>query len=199
MNEKHPESDPKPCLTKASRGRWHGPQPVVLAIGVNQGDRREALARCCLALQHQGIRPVRTSRIFETRPLAGSEGPAYFNTCLLVETSLMPHELLYRCQGIERAFGRKRERRWAARTLDIDLIVYGHAQIETPKLTLPHPAWRERDFVLWGLRDLDVWIEAASPSVEHSQFDRWLKGAEACILSAQSWPLAGRPREGCAF
>lgn len=193
MNEKHPDRGHKSAKASASRRRWHGPHPVVLAVGINQGDRREALARCCLALKSQGIRPVRASRIFETRPLAGSEGPAYLNTCLLVETSLMPHPLLYRCQGIERSFGRRRERRWAARTLDLDLITYGRARIRTPKLIVPHPAWIERDFVLWGLRDLGIRIAGATPHAEHMQFDRWLKHAEACILSAQTWPLAERP------
>lgn len=192
MNEKTSDAGAPGAPSSSRLLRWNGPEPVVLALGANQGDRRGALERVCLALRRQGIRPVGASRIFETRPLRGSEGPAYLNACVKVQTSLMPHELLRRCQGVERAFGRRRERRWGARTLDIDLIAYGRFHVRTPTLTVPHPRWFERDFILWGLRDLGVWMERATPAAESEQFHHWLRAAEACILSAYSWPLIAR-------
>lgn len=196
LKEKHRKPRPRPAPGAAPRRRWGGPKPVLLALGVNQGDRLGTLERAWRALENQGIRPVRASRIFETRPLPASEGPAYYNACVEVETSLMPHPLLWRCQGIERAFGRTRERRWAARTLDIDLIAYGRLRIDTASLKVPHPRWFERDFVLWGLRDLGIRLAGVPAAEEAAQFDRWLEDAEPCILSARQWPLPGRPREG---
>lgn len=92
------------------------------------------------------------SRVEETAPLAGGEGPVaqppYFNQMVLLETGLEPAELLARCQAIELERGRDRKahERWGPRTLDLDIVRYGTKTVKTPELTIPHPELPNRDF-----------------------------------------------------
>lgn len=128
--------------------------PIVIALGCNQGPRRAMLERACRLMCRQGIEPVRRSRLYWTRPLEGSGGPIYLNAAVAVKTSHRPLALLGRCQAIEREMGRVRRERGAPRTIDLDLIFYGAVRLDHPALTLPHPAWEERDFVVACLGDL---------------------------------------------
>ena len=83
------------------------------------------------------------------RPIGGPAGQEPFlNAAALLETSLPPAELLARLQRIELHLGRTRETRWAARTLDLDLLLYDNLVLNTPYLTLPHPRMAFRRFVL---------------------------------------------------
>lgn len=170
------------------RGPWTGPFPVVLALGSNLGPRRENLERACTALEARGIRIDRRSRLYATRPLPGSGGGTYLNACLLVHTALDPSALLAAALAVERDFGRVRAVRWAPRALDIDLIFYGSARIDRPALRVPHPAWRERDFILEALRDLAVPLPGLRAPETAAAFRGWLDRAERCILSACTWP-----------
>lgn len=176
--------------------RWAGPQPVILALGCNQGPRLHTFDRACRVLKREGIRVVKRSRLYETKPLPGSEGPAYLNACVQVQTRLDPMGLLARCQGIEREFGRVRTHRWSRRPLDIDLILYGWNRIDLEDLKIPHPAWRERDFILEGLRDLGLNRLPLHLNPEGGAFPSWLPMAENCILAAYPWPSAKAPPGG---
>jgi 2-amino-4-hydroxy-6-hydroxymethyldihydropteridine diphosphokinase len=80
--------------------------------------------------------------------------PDYCNAVALVETALTPQHLLQCLLEIEAAHGRIRKQRWAARTLDLDLLLFGGLQLREPRLTIPHPRLHERDFVLRPLCDL---------------------------------------------
>lgn len=80
--------------------------------------------------------------------------PDYVNAVAALESELSPHELLRALQTIEQAHGRQRGERWAARTLDLDLLLHGSTLLDTPELTLPHPRMLERAFVLRPLADL---------------------------------------------
>jgi 2-amino-4-hydroxy-6-hydroxymethyldihydropteridine diphosphokinase len=79
----------------------------------------------------------------------------FCNVVLELTTSLDPYVLLSFCQKIERHQGRIRKRHWGPRTIDIDIILYGMRTIKTPKLTLPHPWFLERDFVLKPLLEIN--------------------------------------------
>lgn len=101
-------------------------------------------------------------------PLPGetvSTQPDYCNAVLLIETTLDALALLDGLQGIERAQGRVRGERWAARTIDIDLLLYGDRIIDQPRLTVPHPGLAARRFVLQPLADLapELRLPAAAP------------------------------------
>lgn len=90
----------------------------------------------------------------------GPEGqPDYINAAVRLETSLDPQALLQQLQTIENNHGRQRTIRWGARTLDLDLLLYGDRQIDEPNLTIPHPEIMNRDFVLYPLYDLAPELE----------------------------------------
>lgn len=94
------------------------------------------------------------SRLYQSSPMAGMDQPDYVNAVARVDTSLEPHTLLEELQAIETAHGRVREERWGARTLDLDLLLYGSITIDTPDLIVPHPGVGEREFVLYPLYDI---------------------------------------------
>lgn len=73
--------------------------------------------------------------------------PHFYNTVVKIHTRLSPQQLLKHCQNLEKKQGRQRKIRWGARTLDIDIILYGNQHIKTPTLIIPHPLYQERDFV----------------------------------------------------
>ncbi|OLT43284.1 2-amino-4-hydroxy-6-hydroxymethyldihydropteridine pyrophosphokinase [Serinicoccus sp. CNJ-927] len=144
--------------------------PVVIALGANLGgtdgaEPAETLRAAVGRLRRlRGLRGVRASRSFVTAPVGGEAvagQPDYVNAVVLARTSLSPASLLAALHRVEAAFGRTREVRWGARTLDLDLVQYGDPSAgtdvvsEDPELTLPHPRSHERAFVLVPWADLD--------------------------------------------
>ncbi|MBS3995953.1 MAG: 2-amino-4-hydroxy-6-hydroxymethyldihydropteridine diphosphokinase, partial [Hydrogenophaga sp.] len=106
------------------------------------------------ALAHTpGLRLVKASRPYRTAPV-DSCGPDYLNAVAEVSTTLTAPALLVTLQAIENANGRERPYRNAPRTLDLDLLLYGDARIDSPDLTLPHPRMWARAFVLVPLADI---------------------------------------------
>jgi 2-amino-4-hydroxy-6-hydroxymethyldihydropteridine diphosphokinase len=128
-----------------------------VALGSNLGDRAGhlAAARAALAALPR-TRVVDESRVEETAPLGGMEQPAYLNQMVLLETALDPRALLAACQAIERSRGRVRGERWGARTLDLDIVRYGHRRIAEPDLIIPHPELSNRDFWIRELAELEA-------------------------------------------
>jgi 2-amino-4-hydroxy-6-hydroxymethyldihydropteridine diphosphokinase len=147
----------------------HSVHKAVLALGGNIGDRFESLQSALDALADApGIQPLSISPVYETAPYGGpddavdlSDQPAYLNAVAVVGTDLTPHQLLIRTQAIEEALHRVRGVRWAARTIDVDIIVYDDLELRDGDLTVPHSRAHERPFVLrpW----LDVEPDAVIP------------------------------------
>jgi 2-amino-4-hydroxy-6-hydroxymethyldihydropteridine diphosphokinase len=130
--------------------------PVVLALGSNLGDRLANLQRGVDALCAQpGLDQVALSPVYETAPVGGPAQPDYLNAVLVAATSLPARAILDRGRAAEAAAGRARGERWGARTLDVDVIVYGNQASADPELTLPHPRAHERAFVLAPWHDVD--------------------------------------------
>jgi 2-amino-4-hydroxy-6-hydroxymethyldihydropteridine diphosphokinase len=130
---------------------------ALLALGGNVGDVRDTLDGAIKALcDGQAVRLLARSSEYRTPPWGVVEQPAFVNLCIAVETSLPPPALLARSQAVERAFGRERayERRFGPRPLDIDIIAYDDLTVQTPELTLPHPRWSNRAFVLVPLAEI---------------------------------------------
>ncbi|MFC5430070.1 2-amino-4-hydroxy-6-hydroxymethyldihydropteridine diphosphokinase [Paraburkholderia denitrificans] len=119
-----------------------------LGIGANLGDARQTLkdAVVCLAQQHT-LAVLAKSSIYRTAPI-DADGDDYLNCVVKLDTSLGAPELLALCQRIEHHFGRERPFRNAPRTLDIDILLFGDAVIDTADLTVPHPRMTARAFVL---------------------------------------------------
>ena len=141
---------------------------AVLALGGNLGDREQTLTAAIAAISEiEGVALVAQSPLVESVAVteAGEDEtqPSYLNCVVLVDTTLKPKKLLAALNQIENDFGRIRLERWAARTLDIDIISYGSELIETRSLVVPHPRAHERGFVLvpWILVDPDAVLPGA--------------------------------------
>jgi len=124
---------------------------ALLGLGSNLGDREATLRAAVAAIDAlPDVRVSRTSAFHRSRPVGGPAGQGEFlNAAATIETKTPPLRLLAELQDIESRLGRRATTvRWAARPLDIDLLLYGAEVIETPMLTLPHPRLTFRRFVL---------------------------------------------------
>ncbi|MFL0560775.1 2-amino-4-hydroxy-6-hydroxymethyldihydropteridine diphosphokinase [Sphingomonas sp. 179-I 2A4 NHS] len=125
----------------------------VIAAGSNRRGRHGTPpAEIAAALEHIKGR-VTAAAIRSSAPM-GPSTRRFANTVALVETRARPEKLLRRLKRIERRFGRRPGQRWGARVIDLDIILWSGGAFEGPGLTIPHPAFRERDFVLTPLLDL---------------------------------------------
>ena len=125
-----------------------------VALGSNLGDREENLRAALKHLQENGIEVVKTSTFIETEPYGVTDQPGFVNAVCQVETELAPLELLHLLLSIEQEMGRVRLRRWGERNIDLDLLLYEDAVLESEELTLPHPDMQNRDFVLIPLAEI---------------------------------------------
>lgn len=127
---------------------------AAIAIGSNLGDRAAHVAFARDALGRL-LADLRFSRVIETDPVGG-EGPQarYLNAAAAGVTTLGPRALLDALLALERQRGRERPRPTAARTLDLDLILYGNLMVDEPGLVIPHPRFRDRRFVLEPLAEV---------------------------------------------
>jgi 2-amino-4-hydroxy-6-hydroxymethyldihydropteridine diphosphokinase len=151
-----------------------------IALGSNLGDRQANLhAALALLAAHPHIILKAVSPWYQTRAIAPdgrvAPQPDFWNGCALLETDLPPLGLLHVLLGIEQQLGRERHAKWAPRTLDLDLLLYGDRQVQGPELVVPHPLLHRRAFVLRPLCDIapdwvhpilqqTVWELAQSPT-----------------------------------
>lgn len=128
---------------------------AVLSLGSNMGDSREILSAALRAIGRLPFTKVtKCSRFYRTAPWGGVAQEDFLNLAAEVETGLSPKELLTHLQQLELDAGRVRDVRWGPRTLDIDIILYEGVIRDDPLLTLPHPRYTERAFVLRPMLDL---------------------------------------------
>ncbi|MDR3116955.1 MAG: 2-amino-4-hydroxy-6-hydroxymethyldihydropteridine diphosphokinase [Puniceicoccales bacterium] len=140
--------------------------PVVLALGSNLGDRLgnlRAAEAAIAAIPHTALRAV--SSVHRTEPLLFREQPEFLNRCLLVETTLLPLELLAHAQAIERQRGERTGPAKGPRQLDIDLLLFEGVSCRSRQLSLPHPAIRDRRFWIEELAELGIAIPPSDGSV----------------------------------
>jgi 2-amino-4-hydroxy-6-hydroxymethyldihydropteridine diphosphokinase len=138
------------------------PKVAVLSLGSNLGNRAETLQGAIDALEDTpGVRVKKVSPVYETEPWGVEPGsqPNYFNVVVVVKTTLPPSSLLERGRAIEDAYARRRTERWAARTIDVDIVAYQGVVSDDPELTLPHPRAHQRAFVLVPWHDIDPGAE----------------------------------------
>ena len=130
--------------------------PVVATVGLgaNLGDPQAALAGAIASIAAlEGVKLVAQSSFYRSAPI-DSSGPNYVNAVVQLQTHLSAPELLAQLQAIEQGAGRERPYRNAPRTLDLDLLLFGDASIQSPSLTLPHPRMWQRAFVLLPLAEI---------------------------------------------
>jgi len=94
------------------------------------------------------------SSFYRSAPLGPADQPDYCNAVAALDTALAPLALLNALQSIEQAQGRLRGERWGARTLDLDILLFGGQIIESERLSVPHPQMQHRAFVLWPLAEI---------------------------------------------
>ena len=143
------------------------PVTAYVALGANLGDARVALLQAVQALDCLPHTQVsRVSSVYQTAPMNSgvandmpASGPDYLNAVVSLQTGLNAFALLDQLQRLEEQAGRKRPYRNAPRTLDLDLLLYGSARIESARLRVPHPQMMQRAFVLVP------WAEIAPGSV----------------------------------
>lgn len=127
---------------------------VYLSLGSNLGDREKYLREAILRLRELGI-ISQISSFYETQPVeVQNEQPWFLNCALAMETELMPLEFLRGMLSIEQSMGRIRTEPKGPRTIDIDIIFFGDEVLDTPELTVPHPAMHQRRFVLEPLAEI---------------------------------------------
>ena len=127
---------------------------IYLSLGSNIGDRERNLRQALERLAAQDVRVLHTSRIYETEPVDYKDQAWFLNQVVEAETALFPMQLLTRIGRVERELGRTRTVRKGPRTIDIDILFYGTAVVETERLEIPHPRIAERRFVLTPLAEL---------------------------------------------
>ena len=125
-----------------------------VGLGGNAGDVREAFLEALRQLRSHGLKATSLSGLYRTAAVGQQAGPAFLNAAVQLQTTLEPDPLLGMLQDIEKKLGRTRELHWGPRTLDLDLLLYADRILDSPRLTLPHPACWYRRFVLDPLSEI---------------------------------------------
>lgn len=129
---------------------------VFLSLGSNKGERIENIQNAITQLKSIG-EIIKVSEVYETSPVGFEAEENFFNICLIFKTKLRPLELLKSTQEIEIKLGRKKTKKkgYESREIDVDIIFFNNIVLETDNLTIPHPHYHNRAFVLYPLNDLD--------------------------------------------
>ncbi len=162
-----------------------------IGLGSNLGDRLHWLTEAMRQLKRLPKSKLwRHSSVYVTEPVGERDQPDFFNAVVAVRTALSPKMLLQRLQAIEAKLGRKREKRWGPRTIDLDILAIENITIDDdPDLRVPHPLIGERKFVLIP------WLEIAAdfivPRVGKSVRELYTRCCDTSgvnmFLSAQQW------------
>jgi 2-amino-4-hydroxy-6-hydroxymethyldihydropteridine diphosphokinase len=141
---------------------------IYLSLGSNLGNREKYLREAISRLRELGvIRQV--SAFYETQPVEVlNEQPWFLNCALALETELTPVQFLSRMLAVEQSMGRVRAVPKGPRTIDIDIVFFGDDVVDTPELTVPHPAMHQRRFVLEPLAEI-------APAVVHPVLKRTVR------------------------
>lgn len=155
-----------------------------VALGSNLGDRWNTLSNAVQRLRAEpGLRITAVSAFYETAPVDCPPGSGEFlNAVAAVETDRTPHDLLKVLLHIEQQFGRIRSEPNSPRTLDLDLILYDNATVDTPDLILPHPRAHQRAFVLVPLAEI-------SPDAVHPVLKQTVRALAAAVPKDDVRPL----------
>jgi len=125
-----------------------------LLLGSNLGDRAATLHAAVMQLGELAGRITAHSVLYETAAWGLEDQPAFLNQAVRLETALASEALLDACQRVEQLASRERLIRWGARTLDVDILLYGDNVVDTPRLQVPHPRLPERRFALVPLAEI---------------------------------------------
>jgi 2-amino-4-hydroxy-6-hydroxymethyldihydropteridine diphosphokinase len=143
----------RPPATASPRYHTCVKKTVYLSLGSNLGDRQANLRNAIGRLLELGD-VAEVSSLYETEPVEVIDQPWFLNCAVAVRTDLTPREFLAGILVMEKSMGRVRTQPKGPRVIDIDILLFGAQTINTPQLTVPHPAIAERRFVLEPLAEI---------------------------------------------
>ena len=155
-----------------------------IAIGANLGQAQRSVQQAMQALGQLPLTQLlKCSSLYRTAPMASDSsqptsatGPDYINAVAAIATGLTAHDLLLHLQALELAAGRERPYPDAPRTLDLDILLYGDAQVDSAQLVIPHPRMAQRAFVLVPLAEIATALVSAAQLAEvaHQSIEKLL-------------------------
>lgn len=150
---------------------------AIIALGSNIPPREASLRTALERVDQLPLTAVvGCSRLYETAPVGGPPQGLFLNAAALIETSLLPAELLDRLLRIEKKQGRRRTVQNGPRTIDLDIIFYNDLIVDEPGLSIPHPRFDERGFVLQPLADIiPRFIDPRSKEKVSDLLERWIR------------------------
>jgi 2-amino-4-hydroxy-6-hydroxymethyldihydropteridine diphosphokinase len=127
---------------------------IYVGLGSNVGDRERQLRDASSSLRRYDVSLLRSASLYITEPRDFEDQPWFLNTVFEVETSLPPRQLLEVCLKIEKEAGRIRDQSKGPRPVDLDILLYRGVKLQSDELTLPHPRYATRKFVLVPLAEI---------------------------------------------
>jgi 2-amino-4-hydroxy-6-hydroxymethyldihydropteridine diphosphokinase len=160
---------------------------VYLGLGSNVGDSQQMLQAAIDRLHSPDLSVKRVSSVYKTEPRERRNQHWFLNAAVEAETDLFPRQLLARIAKIEQQLGRRRMLPKGPRTIDIDILFYGSFIVKTPELTIPHPRFAERRFVLAPMVELAP--ELRDPVSRHTMRDLLASTAGQAVRKIEFRPI----------
>jgi len=154
------------------------PNLAYLSLGSNVGEREAHLRDAIARLQSQG-RVTAVSSLYETEPVEFTKQAWFLNCAAVLETTEAPEQLIAGILTIEREMGRRRTQKKGPRIIDIDILLFGDTIIDSPDLTIPHPAMHQRRFVLEPLAEI-------APEVRHPKLKKTIRELRDALPTGQT-------------
>jgi 2-amino-4-hydroxy-6-hydroxymethyldihydropteridine diphosphokinase len=158
------------------------PIEVYIGVGSNLSNPRLQVRNAIAQItQAENITLISASSLYISKPMGPQDQDDYVNAVICIETNLAPLELLDTLQAFENEAGRvRKDNRWGARILDLDILLFGELVMDTQRLTLPHYGMKEREFVIFPLEEITEEfilpdgdsVKFLSQSIEHNGMKR---------------------------
>jgi len=161
---------------------------VYVGIGSNLGDREVNIRQAVDQLAElPQTRLVRLSSLYDSDPVGLLDQPPFLNAVAMLESDLVPRQLLWNLNLIEHRLGRERSLHWGPRTIDLDILFYSNLVLDEPDLVIPHPEVENRAFVLIPLNEIDPFLPHPRTGLVVSEMLKRLKSYPAVRRRGRLW------------